>query len=252
MKLDLITPAVSQRCNATLQKFQHDISNAFVSNPKFRFSFGSKRCVKSVAVKGSSYRPKATQHQRIHTDGPTKCRTHIWNDDGTLRLNGDLNDFEELRLTLMQSLSALLAFLPDTALGMPSSASIAATLKLAIPMGRAVLFRFDWLHHGWKCVDERDLDALRVHFRAHFYLLSGVLRELPTVDLEATFEFLSALSHEDLDDATKLLLLECLETFVPVSTVRKGFSMFAVEQGYKLFATQDSLSQHLVKTSGCS
>lgn len=149
---------------------------------------------------------------RCHRLQPTKYRTHIWNDDGTLRLNGDLNDFEELRLTLMQSLSALLAFLPDTALGMPSSAAIPATLKLAIPMGRAVLFRFDWLHHGWKCVDERDLDALRVHFRAHFFLLSGVLRELLTVDLEATFEFLSALSHEDWDDATKLLLLECLET----------------------------------------
>jgi len=149
---------------------------------------------------------------------------------------------------LFQSLSALLAFFDDTALGVPSVEG--AILKLAIPMGTAVLFRFDFLHHGWKCADEKNPENLLVHFRAHFYLFSGRLLELPTFNFEATLEYLSIVCSNTLDSASKLLLLECLQTFVPYvnyqesKTDLKPFKEIAQSRGYSLFANQQVLDLH--------
>lgn len=106
--------------------------------------------------------------------------------------------------SMFQSLSALFAFYPKTALGVPAKAGSSArwtSLKLTIPLGTAVLFRFDFFHHGWSCVDPADAEALPVHYRAHFYLFSGHLPAMPLYNFEAAIECV--------DDCDDVLLNIC-------------------------------------------
>jgi hypothetical protein len=162
--------------------------------------------------------------------------------------------------SMFQSLSALFAFYPNTALGVPTFRSRSSgtwnSLKLKIPMGTAVLFRFDFFHHGWKCVSSNDQQALPVHFRIHFYLFNGDLSSLPVVNFEAALEYLSVISHEDLDDATLLLMLESLQTFVPYLNPYdpKDFSLkrldkVAESRKYKVFESQHELEAHCKSVS---
>ena len=158
--------------------------------------------------------------------------------------------------SMFQSLSALFAFYPNTALGVPCSVGERCSrtwksLKLNIPLGTAVIFRFDFFHHGWSCVDAEDSQALPVHFRAHFYLYSGHLPSMPLYNFEAALEFLSATSHDVLDDATGILLMECLQTFVPYEKPHEvgNYSLTPVQElvekrNYKLFRTQQELDDH--------
>ena len=53
-------------------------------------------------------------------------------------------------------------------------------------------------------------------------MLSGLLRDLPVEDLESMFEFLSVLSLPTMDEGSRLLLLECLQTFVPWQNAAAG------------------------------
>jgi hypothetical protein len=74
--------------------------------------------------------------------------------------------------------------------------------------------------------------------RSHFYVYSKDLRYLPTVDLEETLEFLACFAHgAELDDATKMVLLDALNTFdqEPVSHGRE----------YTAFENQRALDSHL-------
>lgn len=85
-----------------------------------------------------------------------------------------------------------------------------------------------------------------MHFRAHFHLISGMLRELPTVDFEGTMEFLSALSqHPHLTDAGRLLVLDTLQTFVPYAgdtdSTLQPLNEVAEKRKYSLFETQSAL-----------
>jgi len=83
-------------------------------------------------------------------------------------------------------------------------------------------------------------------------MLNGLLRDLPVEDLESMFEMLSALSHDTMDDGTRLLLLECLQTFVPWRKPTKNddhtlisSDIIAAERGYCLFDTQQALDKHI-------
>ena len=96
---------------------------------------------------------------------------------------------------------------------------------------------------GWKCKEKGKqssftLEELSVHVRSHFYVYSKDLRYLPTVDLEETLEFLACVAHGTaLDGATKMVLLDSLQTFVgePESHGRQ----------YSSFENQSALDAHL-------
>jgi hypothetical protein len=108
---------------------------------------------------------------------------------------------------------------------------------------------------GWKCREEDDddeneksrffLGELSVHVRSHFYIYSKDLRYLPTSDLEETLEFLACVAHgEALDDATKMVMLDALNTFDqdPETTSRQ----------YTGFENQDALDAHLTSRNCCA
>ena len=83
-------------------------------------------------------------------------------------------------------------------------------------------------------------------------MLSGLLRDLPVEDLEAMFEFLSVISHDTMDEGSKLLLLECLQTFVPWANKEdlKDFTLIpsdvlAKERNYTLFDSQKDIDAHI-------
>ena len=96
---------------------------------------------------------------------------------------------------------------------------------------------------GWKCREEGErssfiLEELAVHVRSHFYVYSKDLRYLPTSDLEETLEVLACVAHgAALDGATKLVILDALNTFVedPQSVGRE----------YTGFENQAALDHHL-------
>ena len=97
---------------------------------------------------------------------------------------------------------------------------------------------------GWKCREEDDewssliLQELSVHVRSHFYVYSKDLRYLPTSGLEEALEFLACVAHgEALDGATKMVILDALNTFDqdPESNGRE----------YTSFANQFALDAHL-------
>jgi len=229
--------------------------NTFVNDSQFYFDVGSRLVTFSDHAKGTLYKPKPTRNQQFHTDGPLEYAA-IWDSDSNLILTGDPNDFKDLPVPDPDtcSRSALMAFFSNTCLGTASKTS--ESLKVDIPLGCCCLFRFDWLHHGWKCLNLTNSDLLPVHFRAHFYLLGGSLRELPMVDFEGVLEFLSSLSlHPHLTDAGRLSMLDNLQTFVPYSNITTSSTDYSLmplndvakKRKYTLFETQGELNNALAK-----
>jgi hypothetical protein len=238
---------IMQDCNAELSWADFK-STVFIKDSRFQFSFGSKRCAGSVHELGSKHRPDPTRKQAFHTDGPITFAS-LWTPNSEFDMTGSESVVTDLPACDPDSwsLSALCAFFGLTALGVPGEDG--ASLKLDIPIGRSLIFRFDFLHQGWKCVGDDGDRSLPVHFRAHFYMFGGSLRELPVADFEAALEFLSCLSHGEMDSGTSFLLLECLQTFVPPEgSRRKDLVAVAKKRGYSLFANVHQLSRHLDKT----
>jgi hypothetical protein len=232
---------IMQVCDARLT-FWETTQEDF-NGERYQFTFGAKRCSGSVHTAGHLYKPSPTRQQAFHTDGPVKVSS-LWSADG---FNTAGDDADQVDLPLGDSaswfLSALCAFFDLTGLGVLDGQG--KSIRLDIPIGQCVIFRFDFLHHGWKCDDDTGDYELPVHFRAHFYLFCGSLRELPVFDFEAALEFLCCLSHDDMDDGTKLLLLECLQTFVPELERNRSLIEAARKRGYQLFNDQHSLDQHV-------
>jgi hypothetical protein len=240
-------PPSMQPCNAKLS-WEKFTSNVFVKGSKFLFSFGSKRCAGSLHEPGTKYRPDPTRKQAFHTDGPIQYAS-IWTPNSEFDTTGSEIVYTDLPACDPDSwsLSALCAFFDLTALGVPRADG--TSMKLDIPIGRSLIFRFDFLHQGWECVDDVSDTSLPVHFRAHFYLFGGSLRELPVPDFESALQYLSCLSHGEMDIGTSFLLMECLQTYLPPGgTRRKELEALATKRGYLLFADERALSQHLAKT----
>jgi hypothetical protein len=231
---------IMQRCAAQLTFWE--TTHQDFDREEYQFSFGSKRCAGSVHVPGILCKPQPTRQQAFHTDGPVKVAS-LWSANGFNVAGGD--NEKDLPLGKPDSwfLSALCAFFDLTGLGVLGGQG--HSLRLDIPIGQCVIFRFDFFHHGWKCVDDTGKYELPVHFRAHFYLFCESLRELPVPDFEAALEFLSCLSHGDMDDGTKLLLLECLQTFLPDSGRRSSLVDAAKKRQYSLLDDQRSLDRHV-------
>ena len=297
MSLDMKTQ-VMQPCNSKVTACTANDSDISAGS-KFLFDIGSRRILRPMVSPGTQHRPRATEHQNWHTDGPVEHEaSHMWTEQGKANITSDafrmsyismmsadelqdccrvrkLSDDGETKVLrdrlcswlekqpddphpvlddVFESLSALFAFFSETALGVLCSSS-ETTLRLNIPIGKAVLFRSDFLHHGFKCVDDSDDSKLPVHFRAHFYLLSSNLERLPMANFEATLEFLSLLGLGALDDASQLLMLECLQTFVPDCNIHrnsnalKSLHAFVASRGYILFQSQEALDAHCGKTS---
>jgi hypothetical protein len=251
MPSDWTQPPVMQSCNGK----RTVASPKFSASSQFFFGVGSRLIVFSDHEKGTEYKPKPTRNQQFHTDGPLEFAA-IWDKDSNLVLTGDPNDFKDLPVPDPEtcSRSALMAFFSQTILGTASKSG--QSLRVDIPLGCCCLFRFDWLHHGWKCMHPTDANKLLVHFRAHFYLLRGSLRELPMVDFESVLEFLSSLSlHPHLNDAAQLMMLDNLQTFVPyanTSTESIDYTLqplheVATKRGYKLLESQSRLDKEIAK-----
>ena len=229
----------------------------FLAHSQFFFDVGSSLVVFSDHKKGTEYKPKPTRNQQFHTDGPLDFAA-IWDEYSNLILSGDPNAFKDLPVPDPStcSRSALMAFFSQTILGTASQSG--QSLQVDIPLGCCCLFRFDWLHHGWKCMHPTIPDKLLVHFRAHFYLLRGSLKELPMVDFEGLLEFLSSLSlHPHLNDAARLAMLDSLQTFVPyanMTTASADYSLLplktvANKRRYRLFESQDLLEHQIAQMS---
>ena len=144
--------------------------------------------------------------------------------------------------------SALFSFFTRTFLGLKPAAKSTRVdprngLRLHAPLGTAVIFYFDEDHQGWKCLSKEDrrvnADAeLALHVRAHFYIYSKDLRFLPTADLEETFEFLACYAQGQCrDEATKLVMLDSLNTFVDEPN--------PMETTYFTFQDQRELDDHV-------
>ena len=109
---------------------------------------------------------------------------------------------------------------------------------------------------GWKCKQKAEQSSLTpdelltpeelsVHVRSHFYVYSNDLRYLPTNELEETLEFLACVAHgAALDDATKMVILDALNTFTedPQSVGRE----------YTGFKNQAALDHHLRERNCCA
>ena len=251
MPSDWTQPPEMQPCQGT----RTFASPKFLAHSQFFFDVGSSLVVFSDHKKGTEYKPKPTRNQQFHTDGPLQFAA-IWDKDSNLILTGDPNDFNDLPVPDPStcSRSALMAFFSQTILGTASQSG--QSLQVHIPLGCCCLFRFDFLHHGWKCMHPTITDKLLVHFRAHFYLLRGSLRELPMVDFESVLEFLSALSlHPHLNDAARLLMLDNLQTFVPYANMSAGsvdytllpLNSVAQKRRYTLFESQDLLDHQIAQ-----
>jgi hypothetical protein len=252
MPSDWIQPPIMQPCQGKRISYKHAM---FLKDSQFFFDVGSRLVVISSHMKGTEYKPNPMRNQQFHTDGPLEYAA-IWDKDSNLILTGDPNDFQALPVPDPDtcSRSALMAFFSQTILGTASQSS--ESLKVHIPLGCCCLFRFDWLHHGWKCMHPTIADKLLVHFRAHFYLLRGSLRELPMVDFESVLEFLSSLSlHPHLSDAARLLMLVNLQTFVPYAEMTASSNDYSLlplndvakNRQYTLFATQSALDNAIAK-----
>ena len=129
----------------------------FVKDAQFFFDVGSRLVIFSDHAKGTLYKPKPTRNQQFHTDGPLEYAA-VWDENSNLILKGDPNRFKDLPVPDPNtcSRSALMAFFSNTCLGTASTTS--TSLKVDIPLGCCCLFRFDWLHHGWKCLNPTDSD----------------------------------------------------------------------------------------------
>jgi hypothetical protein len=139
----------------------------FVTGAQFFFDVGSRLVIFSDHAKGTQYKPKPTRNQQFHTDGPLEYAA-IWDNDSNLILTGDQNDFKDLPVPDPKtcSRSALMAFFSNTCLGTASTKN--TSLKVDIPLGCCCLFRFDWLHYGWKCLNPNNEALLPVHFTRIF------------------------------------------------------------------------------------
>ena len=251
MPSDWTQPPEMQACQG---KRTVDVAK-FSTSSQFFFDVGSRLVVFSDHKKGTEYKPKPTRNQQFHTDGPLEFAA-IWDKNSNLVLTGDPNDFRDLPVpnAATCSRSALMAFFSQTILGTASTSG--QSLQVNIPLGCCCLFRFDWLHHGWRCMDPKFPERLLVHFRAHFYLLRGSLRELPIVDFESLLEFLSSLSlHPHLNDAARLMMLDNLQTFVPYANMTMTSTDYtlqplhsvAAKRKYTLLESQSKLDNEIKK-----
>jgi hypothetical protein len=255
MPCDWTQAPIMQHCEGKRIPYPRK-KQTFKDGSSFFFDVGSRLMMFSDHAKGTQYKPNPTRNQQFHTDGPLEFAA-IWDQDSNLVVTGDPEDFQDLPVPDPHtcSRSALMAFFSNTCLGTASKTG--QSLKVDIPLGCCCLFRFDWLHHGWKCLHPTDADLLPVHFRAHFYLLRGSLRELPMVDFESLLEFLSSLSlHPQLSDAARLSMLDNLQTFVPYANMTASsandysllpLNTVATKRQYLLFATQTDLDSALAK-----
>jgi hypothetical protein len=223
---------------------------------KHRLSFGPKRFVNSIGKANTLNKPEVTRPQQFHKDGPTLYDDVQFESNGRIKTDARIKTVRQAPLPTPhqgRGTSALFSYFTRTFLGLkPATKSSRVCpsqgLRLHAPLGTAVIFFFDTDHQGWRCrrADERDESRgaveLTVHVRGHFYVYSKDLRYLPTADLEETFEFLACFAQGwRLDEATRMVMLDSLQTFVGESDAQKS--------PYIAFQDQKELNRHISSIS---
>lgn len=221
---------------------------------RHRLSFGIKKFVRSTGKAKPLIKPEVTRPQQFHKDGPTLYDEFQFQPNGRIKTNARIQTVRKAPLPTLQkgrATSALFSYFTRTFLGLkPATRSSRVCssqgLRLHAPLGTAVIFYFDTDHQGWRCrtVDERCLWGveLALHVRGHFYVYSKDLRYLPTSDLEETFEFLACYAQGSrLDEATRMVMLDSLNTFVGEPDAK--------ENPYMAFQDQKELNDHIISIS---
>ena len=94
-------------------------------------------------------------------------------------------------------------------------------LNVVITLGCAMLFTFAWKHRGKGDghLTPTQQSPVDVHARAHFYCYSTDMRRLPTIDFEASLEFISLYAQKQPDTGSRLQILDTLQTFDKPSAI---------------------------------
>ena len=232
------------------------------------FSFGTLKSVIPAVDKDKmkpGYKPQPLPAQGFHSDGPTVHNARNFDMLGRVRLDAPasyerrkgcwfassynaLSPYLGDHISIMQeSFSALFGMFKGTFIETPISDEAARNtraLRVDIPLGTAIVFTFAWKHRGKGDNPDHVVTSqspVEVHARPHFYVYGRDLRKLPTVDLEATLEFLSICSQNHNNRASQLQVLDCLQTFEPVTAL----GHWDAAEVHERFNTQQDLETYI-------
>jgi hypothetical protein len=232
------------------------------------FSFGPMKIAKSnlkASKLRKQYRPSALYPQGWHSDGPLVYNARVFDSDGKLmhnapacrkRSQGDWNALwnnplsehlpEHLSI-LQESFSALFGVFTGTYIQTPPSSDCQDrdidALNVVIPLGCAILFTFAWKHRGKGDDGHRATtqSPVAVHARPHFYCYSSDLRRMPSIDLEASLEFLSTCALKQPNAGSLIQMLDTLQTFDRVSAA----GHWDAKDVHSLFSSQEDLETYV-------
>ena len=243
------------------------------------FSFGPMKRAKSGLDPSNiakTYKPTAILPQGYHSDGPNCVNRKVFDENGNLlpdapacrkKTSGQWTGMWDNPLSkhlpqhlsiLQESFSALFGVFKGTYIQTPPSPdcrdrSIEA-LNVDIPLGCAIVFTFAWKHRG-KGDDGHvptEASPVAVHARPHFYCYSSDLRRLPTIDLEATLEFLSFCALKEPDAGSLCQMLDTLQTFDRLSAegewdAKDVHSFFLSQQQLEAYVSEQLAQQLATK-----
>ena len=229
------------------------------------FSFGpSKIAVSKLTIDfNPSFKVTPLDPQGFHSDGPIRSSYTLFDYSGKLKTsapavrqrkqhiwtnmwNNPLKKYLPDHISIMQeSFSALFGIFKGTYVQTQSSLEGTRhdALNVNIPLGCAVLFTFAWKHRG-KGDDAHTATSqspVAVHARPHFYCLSSDMRKLPTVDFEASLEFLSVCALNQPDCGSAILALDSLQTFDAASAL----GHWDAPEVHEFFSNQTLLNEYV-------
>jgi hypothetical protein len=236
-----------QRCCVNMAHVHANASSVLTkqgSEAGYAFSFGPMK----VAVASKSLRnttgeaaiPTFLRPQGYHWDGPQFFDAKVFDNHGILKTDapacrqkakGDWTDMWDNPLgvylpehigIMQESFSALFGVFRGSYIQTESSADgDRGALDVVIPLGCAIIFTFAWKHRGKGDGKHRvtPQSPVDVHARPHFYCYSTDMRRLPTIDFEASLEFISLCAQKQPDTGSQLQTLDTLQTFDKVSAI---------------------------------
>ena len=251
---------VHANASSVLDKKSSEAGHAFSFGP-MKVAVSSKRLRKTM---GGFTKPTFLRPQGYHWDGPQYFDANVFDNHGILktdapatrrRARGDWTDMWDNPLgvylpehigIMQESFSALFGVFRGTYI--QTEPSIDGTrvdaLDVVIPLGCAILFTFAWKHRGkgdgrHKATEQSPVD---VHARPHFYCYSTDMRRLPTIDFEASLEFISICAQKQPDTGSQLQTLDTLQTFCKTSAIghwdaRDVHSFFSNQKELELYVS---------------
>ena len=229
------------------------------------FSFGPMKIAIATKKKGKyrKFVPTFLLPQGFHCDGPQVFDANLYDSHGILKTDapatcrkakGDWTDMWDNPLgvhlpehigIMQESFSALFGVFRGTYIQTPPSihGERKDALNVVIPLGCAILFTFAWKHRGKGDGHHTPTQKspVDVHARPHFYCYSTDMRRLPTIDFEASLEFISICAQKQPDTGSQLQILDTLQTFDRTSAI----GHWDVRDIHSFFLTQKELESYV-------